>query len=223
MELLNFLNGIRSLCPMPEKVVDVQPVGSFFMGVAKLGSDIDVNISYKDFNDQIVAHRMFHQRDSKYKQQMVDYLKQYEFKYGQHIDCGVTDCESEKYNVFASCNEMKLYHRLDDVSPQEWENGFAGPVVDSPLGETIDLRTYDYYSDTERRQEQFPKDYKLMYDTMGWRWMKAARSPKKYEVVEDEWADILPEWLAKYPDTLLQYVQMTDPNRNPPTYLCPKP
>lgn len=223
IELLNYLNGIRPLCPFPEKVVDVQFVGSYARGTAALGSDMDINISYKDFNDQIPAHRLFHQRGSECNAKMIDYLKQYELKYGIHIDVGVTDCESEKYNIFASLNDMKLYHRLDDVEPQEWENGYSGPVVDFPLGETIDLRTYDYYTDTERRQENFPKNFRLMYDTMGWRWMRAFRMPKRYEVTEDNWIDELPKWKEIYGDKLLEYVQMTDPNRNPPTYLCPKP
>jgi predicted nucleotidyltransferase len=222
LDLLNFVNGIRGLCPMPEQVVDVQPVGSYIRGNAKLSSDFDVNISYRDFNTQIVAHRMFHQKDSIYAGKMVGYLKQYEGKRGMHIDCGIVDCESEKYNLFASCNDMKLYHRLDDIEPQEWENGFAGAHADFPLGETIDLATYNYYTDTERRQEQFPKNFKLRYDTMSWRWMKAVRCPKRHEPVAEKWPDDVVKWQGIYGDKFQEYVVMTDPKRDPPTYLCPK-
>lgn len=191
-----------------DMMLEIQHVGSYTWGGAKLHSDMDFNVALnKDvlWKDYVAARRWFY---SSNRSGLADACMKFSVQTGLKLDVGLIDIETDRYNCYVSLREMMLYHRTTQMLT-EFEIGDVGVITDIEDLNPINLLTFD-----PAVMELPPqRDQHLRWDGYAFRWRVILQEhPWKRDAswMEDEYEAEIEKWKAQYGQNYIDWESITD-------------
>lgn len=205
-KVFDFVESLRdSLHPfIRDNMARFELCGSQAFGNAKLRSDWDFNIAMKNWEDQVTARRLYRGNIGPYRSTMGRSLEDFKKKYGLEISIGCVDCDTQKYNINVSLDDMILHHRYS-VYPEFLYADSKGIIWESD-DRPISLKTFDFLKDPVPPVA----DIHLQWNGDMWRWQRIPldggsagplyiqNKQQRAKWAVDEWADIVPDWQTYY-------------------------
>ena len=183
-ELEKFARELVALIPM--EVADVEIVGSYANGCARLHSDFDIAIPCRDWNGQILLRRLLYGQDKELSSNIRIKCNEFEERYGIKFDVNpvIPDNKENKTYATYSLFERKLYNKEADLN-KKW-------LKMSPYVQKYVLTDYEL--------DGVPVDTRAE--------LRAYAHPVRYAV--DEFADEVAKWREIYGDKFIEYEVLPD-------------
>lgn len=203
-KLFSFVWFAVDSLPFYSDIVDLELCGSYAFGTNGLGSDIDINIALADYNHQVPAKQWWYTSGGQIavRRRLMDFEKEY----GLHIDIGVQDPNSVKYNVVASTKKFELYNRGRPALPVHTP-GLIPPYPlfsDKPMS-VVNILDFDPAKDIA--PPIFPQH--LRFDAYVYYFIGVDRNfQRTSKWAFDEWASEMPYWKERYGDQFQGYTEI---------------